>query len=82
MSAEVVVTLAVGLPSTVAAVAAYLLSRSDSQSAKLRQLVNDVICGDAQTTRFRQLVADLLAPVVERVADVEEDVKELKQGGR
>lgn len=62
MSGEIIATLAVGIPASVAAIAAFLLTRSESADK-----------------RVRQLVTDLLAPIKERLDDVEQDIEELRR---
>lgn len=75
MSAEVIVTLAVGVPTALVAAGAYLASRSTDQRTQVRQLVTDMLASTDQRAQVRQVVADLLAPILVRLDNVEDDLK-------
>lgn len=62
MSAEIIVTIAVGGPTAIIAVLAYLSNRTKDEDE-----------------RFRKRVGDLIAPLTERMSNVEEDIREMKQ---
>lgn len=82
MSAELIGAIAIGAPATLVAVLTYLSSRTKAQDEKFRLRVGDLITAFTVSAAFRQAIDNVLAPLLERMSNIEEDIKEMKQNDR